>query len=102
MITSRELISSANRILLATHISPDGDAIGSLLGMYWLLNAAGKNDVTPFCVDGCPDTFKFLPGSDQIVREMNGDYDLVIIVDCGDVNRAGAPIENLGRQADIN
>jgi phosphoesterase RecJ-like protein len=102
MTTARNLISSAHRILIATHISPDGDAIGSLLGMYWLLKAAGKNDVTPFCVDGCPDTFKFLPGSDQIVREINGEYDLVIIVDCGDASRAGAPIENLGRLIDIN
>ena len=102
MTTARNLISAAKRILLATHISPDGDAIGSLLGMYWLLKAAGKNDVTPFCVDGCPETFKFLPGSDQIVREMDGEHDLVIIVDCGGVDRAGAPIENLGRLIDIN
>ena len=102
MTTARDLISSAHRILIATHISPDGDAIGSLLGMYWLLKAAGKNDVTPFCVDGCPDTFKFLTGADQIVREITGEYDLAIILDCGDLNRAGAPIENLGRAPEIN
>lgn len=99
--TARVLIASANRVLLLTHVAPDGDALGSLLGLSFALRAVGK-ETTCVSPDGCPETFRFLPGSDEIVKKAKGNFDLVITVDCADIPRAGKPGETLGRAPDIN
>jgi phosphoesterase RecJ-like protein len=83
-----ELIHSARRILLVTHVAPDGDAIGSLLGLAWLLRAQGK-EVTQFCEDAVPEVYTWLPGSAEIVRQPGGLHDLVISLDCSDARRMG-------------
>ncbi len=99
--TARNLLHNAQRIQILTHVSPDGDAIGSALGLSWALRALGKTTL-PVCVDGCPDTFQFLPGSNEIVRKADPAADLTIFVDCADQSRAGKPGEKLGRQPDLN
>lgn len=82
-------IHSAERILLLTHENPDGDAMGSLLALYLALRSINK-DVTPVCVDNIPQTFAFLPESEQIKDDfLVGDYSLIIILDCGDLRRTG-------------
>ncbi len=83
-----ELIGEAQRILLVTHVAPDGDAIGSLLGLGWLLRAQGK-DLTMTCEDPIPDVYTYLPGSDEVVPQGHGVYDLVISLDCSDQRRMG-------------
>jgi phosphoesterase RecJ-like protein len=83
-----ELISQARSILLVTHVAPDGDAIGSLLGMGWLLRAQGKALVLA-CADPVPDAYVWLPGSSDIVQGSNGSHDLVISLDCSDPRRLG-------------
>lgn len=98
---SRSLIASASRILLATHVAPDGDAIGSLLGLSHALRAAGKTTV-PLSADGVPETFRFLPGSGEVVRKLDAACDLIVVLDCADLGRAGKPVETAGRQPDIN
>jgi phosphoesterase RecJ-like protein len=84
----REWVESSQRILLVTHVAPDGDAIGSVLGLGSLLSAQGK-DVTLACADPVPETYTWLPGSSRIVRQSSGAYDLVISLDCSDVRRMG-------------
>jgi bifunctional oligoribonuclease and PAP phosphatase NrnA len=81
-------IKRARRILLVTHVGPDGDAIGSLLGLGSLLRAQGK-EVTAACKDPVPEKYSFLPGSDEVVQEAAGPYDLVISLDCCDRERMG-------------
>jgi bifunctional oligoribonuclease and PAP phosphatase NrnA len=81
-------IERAGRILLVTHVGPDGDAIGSLLGLGSLLKAQGK-DVTPACEDPVPESYRFLPGSDEVVQGAAGHYDLLIALDCSDRRRMG-------------
>jgi phosphoesterase RecJ-like protein len=81
-------IGQARQILLVTHVGPDGDAIGSLLGLGRLLKAQGK-EVTLACEDPVPESYTFLPGSDEIVQEASGSYDLVIGLDCSDRARMG-------------
>jgi phosphoesterase RecJ-like protein len=83
-----ELIHRARRILLIAHVAPDGDAIGSLLGLGWLLKAQGK-DLTLTCEDPVPDVYTWLPGSGEIVRQASGSYDLIISLDCSDERRLG-------------
>jgi phosphoesterase RecJ-like protein len=83
-----DLVSAASRILLVTHVMPDGDAIGSLLGLGHLLEEQG-HDVTMICVDPVPDVYSWLPGSQRIVRSGLLHHDLVISLDCSDARRMG-------------
>jgi bifunctional oligoribonuclease and PAP phosphatase NrnA len=84
---SREL-GQARRILLVTHVGPDGDAIGSLLGLGGLLRSQGM-EVTLACEDPVPESYGFLPGSDEVVQAASGSYDLLIGLDCSDRARMG-------------
>jgi bifunctional oligoribonuclease and PAP phosphatase NrnA len=93
-------LAAANRILIASHVRPDGDAIGSLLGLGLALRDAGKS-VQMVLVDGAPFSFQYLEGSELIVREPKGDHDTFITVDCADFKRTGKAFENFGRP-DIN
>lgn len=83
----------ARRILLVTHVAPDGDAIGALLGLGRLLAAQGK-DVTLACADAVPERYLWLPGSSQVVRQANGTYDLLVVLDCSDERRIGSVFDD--------
>lgn len=96
----REKINQAQRILVVTHIRPDGDAIGSLLGMGLSLAEAGK-DVQMVLSDGVPAALRHLTGSDKIVRQAEGDFDLTVVLDCSDIERTGSVL-NRRIQPDIN
>jgi phosphoesterase RecJ-like protein len=81
-------LSEANRILVVSHIRPDGDAIGSLLGLGMALLAAGK-DVQMVLSDKLPAGFRHLPGSEQVRARPEGHFDLSVVVDCSDLERVG-------------
>ena len=86
-----EKILSAKSILILTHENPDGDAIGSSLGLYNALKKMEKNSTVYIPV---PDkAFSFLPGYDQMVIGENTlnskDYDLCISLDASDLDRLG-------------
>lgn len=93
-------LASANKIVIASHVRPDGDAIGSLLGLGLALQEAGKS-VEMVLADGAPSAFKFLEGSELIKKEASGGHDTFITVDCADFKRTGKIFENFG-QPDIN
>lgn len=86
--TPEALISEAQRILLICHVNPDGDAIGSLLGMGWALRKMGKQCVLA-CSDPVPPTYHYLPGSETVTSEPQGSFDLVITLDASDLRRVG-------------
>lgn len=87
--TFEEYLLDSKEILLLTHKNPDGDALGSLLALYQVLQRAGKS-VTPGCLDPAPATFKFLPEQEKIINEFDANaFDLVIILDCGDIHQTG-------------
>ncbi len=82
------LIRAAKRIYLLTHIEPDGDAVGSLLGLSWALQQLGK-EVVLGCNDSVPPPFQFLPGSSSVSDKKAADLDLVIALDASDPPRLG-------------
>ncbi len=96
----RQEISKAKTILLVCHMRPDGDAIGSLIGLGLALEAAGKL-VRLVSVDGAPSSFKFLSGYEKIVQTIDENYDLMIAIDCSDLQRTGFD-GKIAKQADIN
>lgn len=83
------LIQNASSIIIVTHISPDGDALGSMLGMANLLREMGK-DVTTAVDGGTPEFLAFLPTSESILSEVTeGDFDVFLSVDSSDEERTG-------------
>jgi len=82
-------IRDARRVMVITHVAPDGDAIGSLLGLGRALRWLGK-EYTLACADPVPRRFTYLPGSEAIATGPESEYDLVISLDCGDLERLGA------------
>ena len=62
-----QLISSSTNILITTHKSPDGDAIGSSLGWAEYLRSLGK-EPTVIVPDQFPDFLHWLPNTEKIVR----------------------------------
>ncbi|MBI3115276.1 MAG: bifunctional oligoribonuclease/PAP phosphatase NrnA [Candidatus Kerfeldbacteria bacterium] len=93
----REQFRTANRILLAVHERPDGDALGSMLGLADSLRREGKT-VTTYAADAPAASFAFLPGIADVVQEVSrpfADLDLVVLLDCGDVKRTHVPFREV-------
>jgi bifunctional oligoribonuclease and PAP phosphatase NrnA len=87
---------SAARILITSHIRPDGDAIGSTLALGLALIDAGKQ-VQMVLADGVPSGFSHLPGSELIQTKANGEFDLIVTVDCSDLKRVGSALQGYSR-----
>lgn len=93
-------LADARNILIASHVRPDGDAVGSSLGLGLALQQAGRNTQIVLA-DGVPSSFRHLEGSQQVKTKVEGTFDTFITVDCADFKRTGKPFESLG-QPDIN
>lgn len=85
-----DLLRTKESFLMLLHVQPDGDSIGSTLALGLALEQAGKR-VTMVRVDELPAVYRFLPGSEKFVpwQEVSGEYDAVIFMDCGDLERTG-------------
>jgi phosphoesterase RecJ-like protein len=89
------LIVNAEHILITTHVSPDGDAIGSTLGFQRFLQKMGKK-VTVITPNDFPGFLKWMPGADEIIpyegneracEEKLKHCDLVFALDYNDLKR---------------
>ena len=87
-MTPESLVRAANRVLLITHITPDGDAIGGLLALGSALRRLGK-EVLVSCADVVPRRFAYLPGYSDIVHQVQSRFDLIVSLDCSDRQRVG-------------
>jgi len=86
-----DMLSNASRILVFCHAGPDGDAIGSLLGMGYLLEKAYPEKTVSFhCKDQTPSTFSFLHGIQRIGNIFSlQDGDVVVFVDSAEPKLTG-------------
>lgn len=81
-----EEIKKAESIVLLTHETPDGDAIGSSLGMKLALRKIGKE--ADLIVTKYARTFNFLPNIEEIKTTSDVEkYDLAISLDCATIKR---------------
>jgi len=83
-------IKAGDNILCVSHVGPDGDAVGSLLGMGWMLHRMNKQ-YTVSLQDRVPDNLTTLPGAAEIVSpaQIHGDYGLIICLDASSADRMG-------------
>lgn len=84
----RQAINTHDRFVIVSHIRPDGDAIGSALGLAHSLRLAGKA-VEVVLEDGVAEKYINLAGADLVKRKIESGYDYLIVVDCSDAMRTG-------------
>ena len=91
-----EEIHKGNRFLVISHVNPEGDAVGSTLGLSLALRELGKN-VTSFLEDPIPEVYQFLPGAADVAESLDVTtrFDAVFAVDCGEKERLGKSFNNL-------
>ncbi len=84
-------LRSAQRVLALCHTNPDGDAIGSLLGLAWVLRALPTPPtVITACADPTPLALQFLPGAQQIYSTPPPNHwDVIVALDASDPARLG-------------
>jgi phosphoesterase RecJ-like protein len=85
-----ELVETKNRFAITSHVRPDGDSLGSSLGVFWLLRALDK-DVEVIMRDPAPHSYKKLPGAGEVrvTPRVDRAYDGVFVIECSDVTRPG-------------
>ncbi len=86
----KKVIENYNSFIVASHVDPEGDAIGSSLAFYHALKNLGKN-VCVYNESPLPKILKFLPGTENIVSEIYSadEYDCIFVIDCGELDRIG-------------
>src|SRR5438105_3763782 len=82
------LIGRARKLFVTAHIAPDGDTIGSALGLYWALTHLGKT-VRLACAEPVPESFNFLPGAGLFHALVPEPDELVVVPDSSDPQRLG-------------
>ena len=89
------------KIGIISHFDPDGDAIGSVLGMYNFLKKY-KPNVEAVLKDDIPYLFQFLPGVEEIKKTPSDYYDLLLLLDVSDITRTGFDNLKFGTLARID
>lgn len=100
-----DVLRSAQRVVITTHQRPDGDAVGSCMGLHYVLREQGA-DVTTFLPDPAPSNLQWLVTDDACrVEVWSGDAhhrehlqqaDLIIVLDLNDLSRLGTEETALG------
>src|SRR5437870_3509469 len=83
-----ELIESKNSFGITSHVRPDGDSLGSSLGLYWLLRALNK-EVEVIMRDPAPHSYLQLPGADgiRVTPAVDRASDAIFVIECSDIDR---------------
>jgi phosphoesterase RecJ-like protein len=95
-----DVIAGADRLALACHIGPDGDALGSMLALAIAARVEGKAVIasfgTPFSVPG---NLRFLPGQDMLTSPASfpEDPEVMVVFDAGSADRLGELGSNASR-----
>ena len=85
-----ELIETKRKFAITSHIRPDGDSLGSSLGLCWLLRALDK-DVEVIMRDPVPHAYQQLPGAKEVrvTPSVDDNYQAVFVIECSDITRPG-------------
>jgi len=85
------LVAGAREALIVSHENPDADTLGAALGVARIIEFHGGR-ATTVCTDPVPPLYDFLPGvsAERLDPDPAVAYDLLVIVDCGTLERVGA------------
>ena len=99
-----ELLKAAKKLVIVSHVSPDGDTLGSSLALMHALRALGK-DVIMNVDDDISTVYSFLPGIQEYRRfgaDETIEADLLVIIDASSADRAGNAMEVVRPGAVLN
>ena len=88
-----EALQAAQSFLIVTHQNPDGDAVGSSLGLRFVLEGLGKR-ATVVLSEGVPYRYRYLSGADEVVPALpaGARFDATVVLDTGELQRVGAEL----------
>ena len=80
-----DILKGKRRAALGGHIRPDGDCIGSCLGLYMYLKEQYPEIETDVYLENVPEAFRMISCTDEVKTQADEDdvYDLFICLDCG-------------------
>lgn len=92
-----ELIKNQSTFLLASHVHPDGDSLGSLLGLGTYLSKYLSKNVDIVVDNGIPRQYSFLPNQHLIKKktELAKHYPVIIVIECPDKLRLGNVLKDI-------
>ncbi len=87
-----EELITGNSFLITSHVSPDGDSVGSIMTLFYLLKALGKSDIHCYMADPIPALYQNLPGVSCIKSpgDLMPEHDTVVLVDVSRIERTGS------------
>jgi phosphoesterase RecJ-like protein len=85
-----ELLRGAAKILVLSHVNPDGDALGSMIALTLILKKLGK-EVTAVTAETLPENLQFLPSRENLTSSFSGTKDFII-----SVNTSKVKVDKLG------
>lgn len=87
------VITGSERVALACHVVPDGDALGSMLALHHVLRAAGRSSIAAFAGDQTIGAhYRELPGLETLAEpgEFPAEPAVMVTLDCGSIERLGS------------
>lgn len=84
----KELVDSAQKIVVVQADNPDADSLGSALALEHILGDLGK-DVYLYCGVDVPTYLRYLSGWDRVLNDLPSQYDLAIVVDASTLTLFG-------------
>ncbi len=99
-----DMLKAAQKLVIVSHVSPDGDTLGSSLALMHALRMLGK-DVIMNVDDDISTVYSFLPGIAEYRRfapEESVDADLLVIIDASSADRAGNAMDVVKSPAVLN
>ena len=112
---AKKYVEKGESFVIVTHVSPDGDALGSSLGLYHFLSAYGKDNVAVVVPNAFPSFYRWMPGAkDVVIHEKYPDFaeklikeaDVIFCLDFNEPKRieklAPAVIASEGRKVMID
>ncbi len=88
LVEIAEKLKKVNKVAIICHVRPDGDAIGSAVGLALALQKLSIN-VKVFCDDVIPKKFEFINAQEFFSKKLTEDFDAIVAVDCADELRLG-------------
>lgn len=86
-----DILKGKKSVALGGHVRPDGDCVGSCIGLYHYLREQYPDTGTDVYLEEVPEAYSIIKGTDEVKTQTDGSavYDLFICLDCGDVQRLG-------------
>ena len=91
MFNLKELLEGKQSVALGGHVRPDGDCVGSTMGLYLYLKENFPQIETDLYLESVPEAYSMIRHTDEVKSELPEGkiYDLFICMDCGDLQRRG-------------